>query len=82
LEEKFRQSELDELIDYAKRRKRVLRAMNLLGHGARSRCAFDTRIAHSVITAILNGRQVQPDKLTSIEDWITDQAKTVAANSS
>jgi transcriptional regulator with XRE-family HTH domain len=58
------------LLEYNDRRTEVLRAVNRLRYGTRADISRALGVSPATISGVLNGRIVDPKKLSDIEDWL------------
>jgi len=57
--------------DYDKRRTEAVKAIDKLGRGARSRCAFELRKHPSIISDVLRGNRRSEETLALIGKWLS-----------
>lgn len=58
------------LLAYNERRIRVAREVDRRGYGTRALISQDLKVSPATISAVLNGRIIDPRKLDEIEGWL------------
>lgn len=58
------------LLEYNDRRTEVLRAVNRRRYGTRADISRALGVSPATISGVLNGRIVDPKKLSDIEEWL------------
>jgi len=59
-----------ELVEYDRRRQKVLAEFTALGRGSRQQASYELRIAFQTITNVLNQRIIDPRILSALEGWL------------